>query len=857
MRFVKEPFNGRNGNDYTLLVGQTDAGDETRNTGVIPGVHHALCLIASHRPLRFSLVSAVHKKEQTMNTLIDRKLTIPSAKVSGLRRRFPLTILALVFLLAQTLARAGQPITPLAVTDQLPPGIGPNTGFLLFGYGSVLNDAGQVVFNASLMGVGIDSTNDVGLFSGAPGTLELVARKGSLAPGPDGKIYLGPFSPLGLSPSSNIVFQDYRGYDLGSSSLALYTGLPGAIELLAENGDIIPGAPGPILELDAGGSSVANSTVPINNANHTVFGATFEGDTYRSLVVGAPGSLSIAAEPGMQAPGLPNGVTFSFLNNSTLSLNSEDRLAFEAQLFDSSTQTYSESLFSGLPNSLALLARTGDQAAGTDPGVFYEIFSGSVPRLSESGVVAFGAYLTGNGVQQSNSNALWVGVPGALELVARGDMQAPGVEPGVTYGITPGLGFSLAFYAITNSSGEIAFAQYLSTGEQAIWAGPPDNLRLVARQGQSAPGLAPGEKFSPGGVSGNGLTFVDLYINDAGSVAFRAVIGTHDPNFDTAIYVGNPDGELVYVTRYGDPVTLDDGQTLSFSSMVLDGFNSKGQTLIHSSLSDGSDGLFLADAAVPVVTSALVNISTRMQVLTDDKLLIGGFIITGNAPKKVILRAIGPSLTAFGLTDALVDPVLELHMPDMTVVTNDNWKETQQAEIEAAGFAPGSEEESAIIATLAPGSYTAIVSGKNGGMGIGLVEAYDLDAAADSTLANISTRGFVDTGDNVMIGGVIIGGGTSQVLVRAIGPELTPLGVNGALEDTTLELHDKDGVQIVSNDDWKETQQADIEATGLAPADDRESAILATLAPDSYTAIVRGKDDTTGVGLVEVYNVSP
>ncbi|MEO7723223.1 MAG: hypothetical protein ABIU29_00815 [Chthoniobacterales bacterium] len=196
-------------------------------------------------------------------------------------------------------------------------------------------------------------------------------------------------------------------------------------------------------------------------------------------------------------------------------------------------------------------------------------------------------------------------------------------------------------------------------------------------------------------------------------------------------------------------------------------------------------------------------------------------------------------------------------MPDMTVVTNDNWKETQQAEIEATGLQPSEDLESAILATLTPGAYTAIVSGKDDSAGIGLVEVYDLDQAADSTLANIRTQGFVDTGDNVMIGGVIIGGGASQVLARAIGPELTGFGVAGALEDTTLELDDKDGALITSNDDWKETQQSDIEATGLAPTDDRESAILATLTPDSYTAIVRGRNDTTGVALVEVYNLSP
>jgi hypothetical protein len=252
----------------------------------------------------------------------------------------------------------------------------------------------------------------------------------------------------------------------------------------------------------------------------------------------------------------------------------------------------------------------------------------------------------------------------------------------------------------------------------------------------------------------------------------------------------------------------------------------------------------------------LLNISTRMQVLDGDNVLIGGFIVTGNASKKVLLRAIGPSLESAGVTGVLADPVMELHEPDGSVVTNDNWKDTQQAEIEATTIPPSNDNESAIVATLAPGAYTAIVSGKSGGTGIGLVEAYDLDQAADSTLANISTRGFVDTGDNVMIGGVIIGSDDASVLVRAIGPELTAQGVAGALEDTTLELHDKDGMLITENDDWKEEQEVEIEAI-LPPTDDRESAILATLAPSNYTAIVRGKNDTTGVALVEVYNVTP
>jgi len=255
----------------------------------------------------------------------------------------------------------------------------------------------------------------------------------------------------------------------------------------------------------------------------------------------------------------------------------------------------------------------------------------------------------------------------------------------------------------------------------------------------------------------------------------------------------------------------------------------------------------------------LQNISTRLRVLTGDNVLIGGFILLGPDPKQVLIRGIGPSLGAFGVPGALADPTLELHAGDGTLLaTNDNWKSDDQAEIEATMLQPTNDLESAILATLpADGAgYTAIVKGKNGTTGVGLVEAYDLDATANSKLANISTRGFVDIGDNVMIGGFILGGGSAQVIVRAIGPSLTSFGVAGALQDPTLELHDGFGTLIVSNDDWKESQQAEIEATGLQPTNDFESAIVMTLLPAPYTAIVRGKNDTTGVALVEVYNLN-
>jgi hypothetical protein len=256
----------------------------------------------------------------------------------------------------------------------------------------------------------------------------------------------------------------------------------------------------------------------------------------------------------------------------------------------------------------------------------------------------------------------------------------------------------------------------------------------------------------------------------------------------------------------------------------------------------------------------LLNISTRMQVLTGDNVPIGGFIVTGISPKRVMVRAIGPSLAAFGVTDALADPTLELHSPDGSVVSNDNWKDTQEAEIEATGLMPTNDLESAIVQSLAPGGYTAVVHGKDGTTGIGLVEAYDLDQPADSQLANISTRGFVDTGDNVMIGGFIfgpdqLGTGTivSSVVVRAIGPSLGDLDVADPLPDPTLEIHDENGAMIAFNDNWKDSQEAEIEATQLAPSDDRESAILIPLLSDPYTVIVRGAGGTTGVALVEVY----
>lgn len=253
------------------------------------------------------------------------------------------------------------------------------------------------------------------------------------------------------------------------------------------------------------------------------------------------------------------------------------------------------------------------------------------------------------------------------------------------------------------------------------------------------------------------------------------------------------------------------------------------------------------------------NISTRMNVGVGENILIGGFIINGTQSKKVMLRGIGPSLTPLGVSGALADPILELHdAAGQLVAANDNWgtSPNKQAIIDSH-IAPTNAKESAILTTLNPGAYTAIVRGANNNTGIALVEVYDLDQSVDSKLANISTRGFVQAGDNVMIGGLIVTGVDLRTLIRAVGPSLASAGVAGALADPVLELHDSNGMLIDSNDDWKSSQRVTaIQNTGIPPKDDRESALLEFLLPGNYTAIVRGKNNTTGVALIEAYQLT-
>jgi WD40 repeat protein len=399
---------------------------------------------------------------------------------------------------------------------------------------------------------------------------------------------------------------------------------------------------------------------------------------------------------------------------------------------------------------------------------------------------------------------------------------------------------------------------------------PTGNL-VTARNG-GTPTLLPDNRVLVAGGFGNGgfsdvLANAELYDGANGS-------WTATDSLDTARQIHTatllPNGQVLVVGGF------DSGNNSIMSAELFDPASggwtatgslgtarsrhtatllSNGQVLVAGGQDSGIAPLASAELyGGQSIPTEFGNISTRLSVGTGDNALIGGFIITGTQPKKIILRAMGPSLPLAG---ALADPVLELRNSDGAVLaTNDNWRSNQEAEIIATTIPPSNDLESAIVTTLAASnsSYTAIVRGVNDGTGIGVVEAYDLNQAVDSKLGNISTRGLIQTDDNVMIGGLIVRGQAPlRVLVRAIGPSLP---VAGALGDPTLELRDGNGTLIDSNDNWRSDHEAEIIATGIPPSNNLESAIVRNLSPGNYTAIVRGLNNTTGVGLVEAYGLN-
>ena len=361
------------------------------------------------------------------------------------------------------------------------------------------------------------------------------------------------------------------------------------------------------------------------------------------------------------------------------------------------------------------------------------------------------------------------------------------------------------------------------------------------------------------GSKGNSLPFVT-------GVVYRDLNGNgfYDPgegiggvtvtiaNVSTYAVTASSGGYSVPVPNSGNyTVTFSGGSvpTIQKSVNVIDAQNVKVDYVVTGAVSPTPT----PTPTPPNGPTKLANISTRAVVGGGANVLIGGFIVTGTESKQVIVRGIGPSLP---LPGKLLDPILELHDASGGLISsNDNWRDNaNSAAIADSGFAPADANESAILTSLAPGSYTVIVSGANQTTGTAVVEVYDLNGAADSKLANISTRAFVQTGDSVLIGGlIVVGQSPMNAIVRAIGPSLP---VPGAMADPTLELHDASGTLVSANDNWRSTQQTAILNSGFAPTRDEESAIVATFAPGSYTAIVRGVNGTSGVAVVEVYQLN-
>ena len=369
------------------------------------------------------------------------------------------------------------------------------------------------------------------------------------------------------------------------------------------------------------------------------------------------------------------------------------------------------------------------------------------------------------------------------------------------------------------------------------------------------------------GISGDGKVVALAYYQFAAA----GCSGSEpcDPEFAAVSFVVNPEyryhAELTsLIKQAGGGAAIEGWGNFNINGITDDGNTVYGYAINPQGQQEGFIARFPAGFLHKLKSpERLLNISTRLQVGSGEQVSIAGFIVTGEVPKKVIVRGLGPSLAAEGVQNVIADPVLQLHKPDGTVFTNDQWKSTQRTQINATGIPPAHDDEAAIVATLAPGVYTAELSNKSGTAGIGLVEVYDLNAAVDSKLANISTRGFVGTAEEAaMIGGFIVGREETSLLIRAIGPSLASEGVTGAISDPRLDIYDTNGNLWESNDNWKAQGEYPerverIKKTGVAPTDEREAAVMFGSSQANWTAIVRGKGGETGVALVEVYDLGP
>lgn len=750
-----------------------------------------------------------------------------------------------------------------------------NGGLLLFGNGTIsqtgsgkfLADGANSVVQLGISGPsyvffldgGVVTTANGGVIEGVYGNMDSVTNNGDFRiPGND----IVTITGSGLTNNGTLEVNS-TDPDNSTSNLRFDTsgtlGGTGSVQL---NGNT-----------DNRANLFANALTLTNGSSHTIHG---KGG------IGGLGGTTFVNNGVVNADALPFGIVINggmnLTNNNLLEATAGSILTLDRLIND---QTGGGSLVADGSGSAVQIGSgfnttiKGGAMNGQNGGVIeslYGILDGTITNtgayeiLSNGYTLVYAPSLTNNGTMTLDANSIMrfdqgntvIGGTGAIVLTNGASMIVNNGQ------------------AITNGE------THALTGNGLINLG---NSSLLTNNGIIAPGVgsSPGQlNISSGGSSGAlTLSFpsqLSFKIGGTTAATQYDVLNNTDLNNGTDLSGMKLNGKLVLNLINGFTPQATDTFTVVTTPSALGGFFTNVKSGGRMNTEDGS-GSFQVDYHVinnaplsQVVTlsnfgsvlppSQGLNISTRADVGTGENVTIGGFIITGTDPKKVIIRGMGPSLTGYGVQNPLADPKLELHTTvgnqDTVLASNDNWKDTQQTEIQNSGHAPGNDLESAIVTTLNPGNYTAILSGNNNGTGIGLVEVYDLDHAANSRLGNISTRGFVGTGDNVLIGGTVVGpsnGNSSAVLVRAIGPSLASHGVNNPLPDPTLELHDANGAIFAFNDNWKDVQQSQIEATGLSPSDDNESAIFLALAPSNWTAIVRGKNDTTGVAVVEVFNI--
>ena len=495
----------------------------------------------------------------------------------------------------------------------------------------------------------------------------------------------------------------------------------------------------------------------------------------------------------------------------------------------------------------------GTDASGLGQGYGNDIAISCANDIIGTGEAGAGNVVTGNRV-------------GIYDLgggsTIRGNLIGPRADGGPSIGNGTGIAIEVANTIGGLGSSEGNVIAFNGTG---VWVGSDTNSILS--------NLFYGNSFMDIDLGGDGPTANDVGDQDSGpnnlqnfpiivsvarnlgeTVVSGGLNSTASTAFTLQFFANGPPsapGQRLLGTRIG--VTTNSAGNVLFQFAFP--FTTTADEFITATATDpdGNTSEFFP----PNGTVELADISTRGNVGTGDSILIGGVILnSGTAERTFLIRALGPSLNVSG---ALADPQIEVRASDGTLVGhNDNWRDSQEEEIIATGAAPANDLEAAIVLSLPGESYTVQVSGVNGTTGIATVEIYALgDASGDAKeFRNISTRGNVGTGDNVLIGGTIVqGSATQRLIVRAIGPDLAGAGVSGSLQDPTLELHDAEGTLLASNDDWRSDQEQEIIATGLEPQDNRDSAIVTTLLPTSYTSIVRGKDGGIGIALVEIYKL--